>query len=174
MIIINKIGCWDGINAVLAEEFTQSLHVFYPGVVGEESVVADAMEASRQHMNEKAPDELVGGQGHGLVTITPLGAIVLPLEGNTVLIAGNEPAVADGDPMGVAGQIGEHGLRTGERTLGIDHPVDVAYWCQIIGEVPGLDEVLVRTEELQAAGVVSDTELFQQQPPKQSREHPHR
>jgi hypothetical protein len=47
------------------------VHVFHAGVVGEESVVADAVKACGQHVNEKAPDELVGGQGQGLVTITP-------------------------------------------------------------------------------------------------------
>jgi len=35
------------------------------------------MEAPRQHVNEETADELGRGQGHGLVTITPLGAIVL-------------------------------------------------------------------------------------------------
>ena len=44
-IIVNGICCWDGIEAVLAEEFTQSLQVFNPGVVGEEPVVTDAVEA---------------------------------------------------------------------------------------------------------------------------------
>ena len=77
-------------------------------------------------MNEKAPDELAGGQGHGLIAITRLGTIVFPLEGDTAFIAGNEPAVADGDPMGVARQIGEHGLGASKRPLGIDHPVDLA------------------------------------------------
>ena len=115
-----------GIDGVVAEEFAQSLHLFDPRVVGEESVVTDAVEATGQDMHEKAPDELVGGQGHGLIAITRLGTIVLPLEGDTAFIAGDQPAVADGDPMGVARQIGEHGLGTGERSLGIDHPVDLA------------------------------------------------
>ena len=123
-IILNKVCCWS--DVVVAEEFTQSLHLFDPSVVGEQAVVTDTVEAGGQYMDKKAPDELGYGQGHGLVTITPLGAIVFPLKGNAVFIAGNEPTVADGDPMGIARQIGEHGLGSGERTLGVDHPVDVA------------------------------------------------
>ena len=126
-LIVNPVCCRGGIvRAIVAEELTQPLHVFDPGVVGEQAVVADAVEACGQHMDEKAPDELGRGQGHGLVTMTPLGTIVFPLKGDTAFIAGNEPAVADGDPMGVARQIGEHGLGSGERALGIDHPVGLA------------------------------------------------
>ena len=33
---------------------------------GEEAVVADAVEAARQHVEEKAADELVGVERHGL------------------------------------------------------------------------------------------------------------
>jgi hypothetical protein len=51
---------------------TQSLHLFDPGVIGEQAVVADAVEAGGQHVDEEAPDELGRGQGQGLVTITPL------------------------------------------------------------------------------------------------------
>ena len=102
------------------------MHVFDPGVVGEQALVTDTVEAGGQYMDKKASDELGYGQGHGLVAMTPLGTIVFPPKGNPVFIAGNEPTVADGDPMGVARQIGEHGLGSGERALGIDYPVDLA------------------------------------------------
>ena len=102
------------------------MQVLNPGMVGEQAVVTDTVEAGGQYMDKKAPDKLGYGQGHGLVAMTPLGTIVFPLKGNTVFIAGNEPAVADGDPMGVARQLDEHGLGSGERSLGIDHPVGLS------------------------------------------------
>ena len=126
MMILNTFYFSDGIEGVVVEEFPQPVHLLDPGMVGEQTVVTDAVEATGQDMQEKTPNELVGGQGQGLVTIRPFGPIVLPLEADTAFIAGNEPAVADGDPMGVARQIGEHGLGTGERSLGIDHPLDLA------------------------------------------------
>ena len=109
----------------MAEEFTQSLQLLDAAVVGEQTVVTDAVKAWWQHVDEKAPDELGRGQGHRLVTITTFGAIVFPLEGDTALVASKQPAVADGDPMGVARQVSEHGLGSGEWPLGIDHPVDL-------------------------------------------------
>ena len=70
--------------------------------------------------------ELVCGKCHGLVAITFFGAIVFPLKGNSVFITSDEPAVADGDAMGVSSEVGEHGRRSGERTFGIHDPVYVA------------------------------------------------
>jgi len=102
--------------------------------VGEQSIVADAVKATGQDMQEKAPDELVRGQGHGLVAITLWGAIVFPLEGDATFITGNQTAVGDRHSMGVARQIGEHGLRSGEGSLGIDDPVDVAHGLDEAGE----------------------------------------
>jgi hypothetical protein len=41
-LIVNPVCCRVGI---VAEELTQPLHVFDPGMVGKQAVVADAMEA---------------------------------------------------------------------------------------------------------------------------------
>src|SRR5215218_2382050 len=37
-----------------------------PGAAGEQAVVADAVEAVRQHVKQEAADELVGREGHAL------------------------------------------------------------------------------------------------------------
>ena len=44
-LIVNPVCCRGGIDGIVAEEFTQSLHVFNPGMVGEQAIVADAVEA---------------------------------------------------------------------------------------------------------------------------------
>ena len=45
-IFVNNVCFWrNRIVTAIAEEFTQSLHVFDPGVVGKESIVADAVKA---------------------------------------------------------------------------------------------------------------------------------
>lgn len=119
-VIDNVIGTFN------VDEVTQSLHVFDPDVIGKQTVVTDAMKTPRQDVYEKAAHELIGGQGHGFVLMTPFGPIVFPREGDAAFVASDEPAVADGDPMGVARQVGKHGFGPGEGSLGIDHPVDVA------------------------------------------------
>ena len=63
--------------------------------------------------------------------------------------------------VGVAGEIGEHGLGSGERSLGIDDPLDLAQWLEPIGEGFVLSQCLVLTEELQVAGVIGGTELLE-------------
>ena len=114
------------IGTVIAEELTQPLNLFDANVVGKQSVVTDAMKAWRQHMDEKSSHKLVGGECQGFESIRPLGTIVFPLEGDAAFIVIDEPAVTDGDPMSVSREVGEHRFGSGERTLGIDHPVDLA------------------------------------------------
>ena len=59
--------------------------------VGEEANVADAVEAVGQGVQEEAPDELVRGEPHELGGA--FLAIVLPGEGDVILVAGDEPAI---------------------------------------------------------------------------------
>ena len=42
-IILNDVCCWR--DVILAEEFTQSLQLSDPGMVGEQSIVTDTVEA---------------------------------------------------------------------------------------------------------------------------------
>ena len=86
--------------------------------------MADAVEAARQHVEEEAADELVGRERHGLEPVAAFDPIVFPLEGDTLVIERDEPGVRDRDAVGVAGEIGEDGLRPGERSLGVDDPCD--------------------------------------------------
>src|SRR5262245_5257319 len=53
------------------EQLTGAGDVFRTIAVGEQAVMADAMEAFRQHMHQKSADELAGCQGHRLVTLGP-------------------------------------------------------------------------------------------------------
>ena len=62
--------------------------------------------------------------------------------------AGDEAAVPDGDAMGVAGAIGEHGGGSGEGPFGIENPVDFTERLKAGGEGLGLDECAVLAKEL--------------------------
>ena len=77
---------------------------------GEQAVVADAVEAARQHVQEKAADELGGVERHGLEPVAAFDPVVLPFEGDARLVERDEPGVRDRDAVGVAGEIGENGL----------------------------------------------------------------
>ena len=90
--------------------------------VGQEPVVADAMESVRKNVQQEAPDEFVGAQGHelGLFVV----AIILPAEADLSLVQAHEAAVGDGDAMGVATKIGEDLFGAAERGVGEDDPLD--------------------------------------------------
>src|SRR5947209_1192800 len=51
-------------------------------------------------MNEEAADELVGGERHHLVSITPIDPVVLPLEGHAGIVERDQATVGDGDAVG--------------------------------------------------------------------------
>ena len=67
--------------------------------VGEKSELTNAMEAVGQGVQQEAADELVGLQPHGLDGAAV--AVVLPREGDMIVLAGLDAAVGDGDAMGV-------------------------------------------------------------------------
>ena len=62
----------------------------------------DAVEAVWQNVDQEAPDELNCGQGHDLLPVDAGAAIILVVEGHAGLVEGDEAAVGDRHPMGVA------------------------------------------------------------------------
>src|SRR4051812_2692930 len=68
--------------------------------VGEEAEVADAVEAGGQDVQEEPAHELGRLERHDLAAA--FLAIVLPEEADRVVSHGDEPAVGDGDAVGVA------------------------------------------------------------------------
>ena len=89
---------------------------------GKQAVVADAVEAAGEHMDQEAADELVACERHQLGPLTAFGPIVLPFEGDAVAIESDQPMVGDGNAVGIARQISEHRLGPAERSLCIDDP----------------------------------------------------
>src|SRR6185503_11737164 len=54
------------------EQLTCSRDVLGPLAAGEQAIVADAVEAAGEHMDEEASDELAGGERHHLGPLTAL------------------------------------------------------------------------------------------------------
>ena len=99
------------------EQFAGERDVVGAGGLGQQAVVADAVEAARQDMDQEAADELVDCQRHQFVSIAAFDPIVLPLEGDAVAVECDQAAVGDGDTVGVAGEIGKHRRGSAERAL---------------------------------------------------------
>jgi len=90
--------------------------------VGEEAIVANAMEAVRQYVEQEASHELAGAEAHDFALATAALAIVLPAETDMGLVEIDQAAVGDGDAMRVAREIGQDLLGAGEGFFGIDGP----------------------------------------------------
>ena len=89
--------------------------------VGEEAEVADAHKAARQQVKQEAAQELIDGQSHEPLLVAVSG--VAPAKGYVALGESNQPAVGDGDAMGVGAEIAQHMFWSAERPLGVDDPV---------------------------------------------------
>src|SRR5215469_15020435 len=101
------------------EQLTGSREVLGARGVGEETVVTDAMEPVGQHMDQEAADKLVGVERHQLVASGGLGPVILPFEDHALAVEGDEPAIGNGNPVRVAGKVGEHSLGSAKRSLGM-------------------------------------------------------
>jgi hypothetical protein len=124
-------------------------------------------------MQQEAAYELSHRQRHWLIAAAALGAVVLELEGDPALIAGDEAAVGDGHPVGVARQIGEHRFGAGEGALGIDHPLARAQRCEPCLERRRRAQAGLLAEELQLPVTLGGAELRAEQAAEQPREDPH-
>jgi hypothetical protein len=69
--------------------------------------MADAVKALGQHVQQKAPDQLVRVKPHRLPAARAVDAMVLPAERDACVVGCNEAAVRDGDTMRVTGEIAQ-------------------------------------------------------------------
>ena len=107
--------------------------------------------------------------------VRPLAAVVLPAEAHlAIVLERHQPAVGDRDPMGVAGKVGQHLLRPGERRLGVDHPLPPALGREAGLEGAGLREPGKITKGPELALAMGLLETLEEEAPEQTREHPHR
>jgi hypothetical protein len=143
------------------EQLTRTCDVVGARAFGEQAVVADAVEAFWQHVDEEAADEIVRAERHAFVSIAALDAIVLPLESDILLIEGDQAAVGDGNAVGIARKISQHGLGSAERALCVDDPLGLAQRREISREGLRIGQMYVVAEEAEAAGLVGGDELFQ-------------
>ena len=84
----------------------------------------------------------------------------------------DEPAIGDGDPVRVAGQVGQDSVGSAERSLGIDHPLALAQRGEEGLEGCRLGEGGVVGEELQPPGLVGGRQSFEEQATEEARKHP--
>lgn len=91
--------------------------------VREEADMADAVEPVRHGVEKEPPNEFVGSERQHLGL-----AVMIVFLGEVDLAVGEpgETRVCQRDAMGIAAEIGQHLLGTGEGSLGKNHPIDAS------------------------------------------------
>lgn len=118
---------------------------------GEIAEVADADEASGQHMLAESAQELDRGESHDALLVTV--RVVFPSEAYAATVEAEQALIADGDAVCIAGKIAQHASGLTKGRLGINHPVVLeqhAKECCRIIEV-ALTERLLEKREILAA-----------------------
>jgi hypothetical protein len=130
------------------------------------------LEAPRQDMQKKAPDEFDRVERHEALAIAAL--IILPPEGHLAIGTGEEPPIGNGHAMRVAGQVAEDSLRPGQRWFGIDDPLRLLQGREEL--VPGRGRVPSLALPLQAEALLGGRlpQRRQERAPKESAEDAHR
>ena len=118
LVVIDSIGIGGlALGFWPSEQLAGTRDVVGGGGLGQQAVVADAVEALGQDVDEESTDELVCGECHALVSISALDSVVFPLEGDAVLVECDQAAIGDGNAVGIAGEIGQHCRGSAERGL---------------------------------------------------------
>lgn len=140
--------------------------------IGKKADMPDAMEAVRHSVEQKPPHELIGSQRHdlGLAVV----AVVLPGEADVAIGDPGQPAVGDGHAVRVAAEISEHLIGTGERALGMDHPLDAPQTTQALGEGRRFGQRRQRAGEAQLATFEGCPQPFKEQSAEPPGEDSHR
>src|SRR5277367_3571250 len=111
---------------------------------------------------------------HDLLAVRAIAAIILVAKGDAGLVESKQPPVRDGDAMGIAREIGEHGFRTGEGRLGVDHPAFMTDRREVVLEGPTVGEWCEVAEGGKPACVVECDQSGEEQTAEQLAKDAHR
>jgi hypothetical protein len=153
------------------QQTSSKLDALVANTIGQETVVPDTDEASREHVEQEASDELDARDRHG--PLLSRGA-VLPPEFDLLVIDGDDALVGDGDAVGVASQILQDLGWATEGWLGVDDPLLAAEVGDRAGPGGEIAKSFELAVELDLAVSVGGFESLQIQTSKQPAEHAHR
>jgi hypothetical protein len=139
--------------------------------IGEQAVVTDAMEATRQYVEEEAAYEFGDLDTHDFVLANTVFPIVLSEEADVGLVEVEQATVRDRDAVGVAGEVGQDLLGTGEGLFRIDDPFGCTQGRENGCKRPRVVEADKVGKELQFTGFECCRQTLEKQVLEHAREH---
>jgi hypothetical protein len=136
--------------------------------------MANAVEAMWQDMEQEAADELMRRERHHALPLRTIAAVVFVAEGDTGLVERDQTPARDGDAVGVAREIGEHGLGASERRFGIDHPPLLPDRSEVTQEKAVVGETGLVAEEGKSSDPVELDQPGEEQTAEEPAQYPHR
>lgn len=136
--------------------------------ISEEAIMANAMLAFWQGVDQEPADELYRSQRHGGVAACAFKTVILDAEGDAARIKTDQPAVGYRDTVRVTRQVCQHSFWSGEGFLGVDDPVDFAQRLQESVEGRAITKFSMIAKEVQLPGFVQLGQTFQNETAVQS------
>jgi hypothetical protein len=137
------------------EERTRLGEALLADAIGEQTIVADAHEVSRDNVEEEAADELRRLKRE--LTPAVLATAIAVAEGDGAVLQGDEALVSDGNAVGVASEIAQGLFWSGDRRFAVDDPglgrgLTEEHASSFLREVkiPGDERLLKRGKQLSA------------------------
>ena len=163
----HRSGVWGrGRDLLRRKQLVDAGEFGFPMAVGKEAVMADALEAVGQNVEQKAADELGRCKRHELDERTV--AVVLPTEGNVIIGDLDEAMIGDGDAVCIAAQIAQNLFGPGQGLLAVDDPIDPPDRRKVSRKSPRVCQMHKIGEELQAPIFVGGSKFAQKHAPEQA------
>lgn len=137
--------------------------------IGQESELTEALEATWEHMQQEATDELSSRKSHGALLI--FAGVVFPTKGKVAVLECEQAMVGDGHAVGVAAQISQDLLWSTKGRLGVDDPLFGSQRSQERIEVARVREVRQGAMKGEFAKVESVVQCLEKETAEQPGEH---
>jgi len=151
------------------EKLTTPSELLLAVAIGQEAIVADALKALGQNVQQEAANELAGGERHRLLSVAI--AIVPPMEADFAVVDVEKAVIGDSNAMGVSRDVGQDLFGAGEGRFGVDTPFCLSRGSEVALKGAAVAERFQASAEGQSIGIEGLLQRAKEQPTEETSEH---